>query len=58
MITVVLDDDPTGTQAMANVPIVLDWSDGAVGAARPRRRSVRARADELAAPTPRPRPVR
>ena len=28
MITAVLDDDPTGTQAMADVPIVLDWSDG------------------------------
>ena len=33
MITAVLDDDPTGTQAMADVPIVLDWSDGAVAAA-------------------------
>ena len=32
MITAVLDDDPTGTQAMANVPIVLDWSNGAVAA--------------------------
>ena len=33
MLTVVLDDDPTGTQAMANVPIVLDWSGHAVAAA-------------------------
>jgi uncharacterized protein YgbK (DUF1537 family) len=33
MITAVLDDDPTGTQAMADVPIVLDWSDGEVAAA-------------------------
>jgi len=33
MITAVLDDDPTGTQAMADVPIVLDWADGAVVAA-------------------------
>jgi uncharacterized protein YgbK (DUF1537 family) len=33
MITAVLDDDPTGTQAMADVPIVLDWSDGAVASA-------------------------
>ncbi len=33
MITAVLDDDPTGTQAMADVPIVLDWSDGAVATA-------------------------
>ena len=32
MLTVVLDDDPTGTQAMANVPIVLDWSGDAVAA--------------------------
>jgi uncharacterized protein YgbK (DUF1537 family) len=24
--TVVLDDDPTGAQAMADVPVVLDWS--------------------------------
>jgi uncharacterized protein YgbK (DUF1537 family) len=32
-ITAVLDDDPTGTQAMANVSIVLDWSDGAVAGA-------------------------
>jgi uncharacterized protein YgbK (DUF1537 family) len=32
-ITAVLDDDPTGTQAMADVPIVLDWSDGAVAGA-------------------------
>ena len=27
VITVVLDDDPTGTQATADVPVVLDWSD-------------------------------
>ena len=27
MITVVLDDDPTGTQAMSDVSVVLDWSD-------------------------------
>jgi uncharacterized protein YgbK (DUF1537 family) len=33
MISVVLDDDPTGTQAMADVSIVLDWSDGAIAAA-------------------------
>jgi uncharacterized protein YgbK (DUF1537 family) len=33
MISVVLDDDPTGTQAMSGVSIVLDWSDGAIGAA-------------------------
>ena len=25
MITVVLDDDPTGTQAAADVPVILDW---------------------------------
>ena len=30
MITVVLDDDPTGTQAMSDVSVVLDWSDAAV----------------------------
>jgi uncharacterized protein YgbK (DUF1537 family) len=30
VITVVLDDDPTGTQAMAGVSVVLDWSDAAV----------------------------
>lgn len=27
VITVVLDDDPTGTQAITNVSVVLDWSD-------------------------------
>ena len=27
MITVVLDDDPTGTQAAAGISVVLDWSD-------------------------------
>jgi hypothetical protein len=27
VITVVLDDDPTGTQAMADVSVVLDWSE-------------------------------
>jgi uncharacterized protein YgbK (DUF1537 family) len=27
LITVVLDDDPTGTQAVADVPVVLDWDD-------------------------------
>ncbi len=37
MISVVLDDDPTGTQAMSGVSIVLDWSDGAIAAASPRR---------------------
>ena len=30
MITVVLDDDPTGTQAMSDVSVVLDWSDASV----------------------------
>ena len=30
MITVVLDDDPTGTQAVSDVTVVLDWSDPAV----------------------------
>jgi uncharacterized protein YgbK (DUF1537 family) len=30
VITVVLDDDPTGTQAMSDVSVVLDWSDAAV----------------------------
>ena len=30
MITVVLDDDPTGTQATADVSVVLDWSDAEV----------------------------
>ena len=30
MITVVLDDDPTGTQAMSDVSVVLDWSDAGV----------------------------
>ena len=30
MITVVLDDDPTGAQAMRDVTVVLDWSDPAV----------------------------
>jgi uncharacterized protein YgbK (DUF1537 family) len=30
VITVVLDDDPTGTQAMADVSVVLDWSDADV----------------------------
>lgn len=33
MITVVLDDDPTGTQAMADVSVVLDWSDPGVWSA-------------------------
>jgi len=28
--TVVLDDDPTGTQAMADVSVVLDWSGRAI----------------------------
>jgi uncharacterized protein YgbK (DUF1537 family) len=27
VITVVLDDDPTGTQAMSNVSVILDWLD-------------------------------
>ena len=27
MITVVIDDDPTGTQAMSDVPVILDWGD-------------------------------
>jgi uncharacterized protein YgbK (DUF1537 family) len=30
---VVLDDDPTGTQAVANVPVLLDWSPELVAAA-------------------------
>ena len=30
MITVVLDDDPTGTQAVSDVTVVLDWSDPGV----------------------------
>ena len=30
VITVVLDDDPTGTQAMSDVSVVLDWSDAEV----------------------------
>ncbi len=30
MITVVLDDDPTGTQAVSDVLVVLDWSDPGV----------------------------
>jgi len=30
VITVVLDDDPTGTQAMSDLTVVLDWSDPAV----------------------------
>ena len=30
MITVVLDDDPTGTQAVSDVSVVLDWSDPGV----------------------------
>ncbi len=29
MITVVLDDDPTGTQAVSGVAVVLDWDDDA-----------------------------
>ncbi len=33
MITVVLDDDPTGTQAVSDVSVVLDWSDPAVWSA-------------------------
>ena len=33
MITVVLDDDPTGTQEMNDVSVVLDWSDPAVWSA-------------------------
>ena len=28
--TVVLDDDPTGTQSVSDVPVILDWSDPAV----------------------------
>jgi hypothetical protein len=32
VITVVLDDDPTGTQAMSDVSVVLDWSDREVWA--------------------------
>jgi len=27
MTTIALDDDPTGAQAVANVPVVLDWDD-------------------------------
>ncbi len=30
MITVVLDDDPTGTQAMSDVSVILDWGESAV----------------------------
>jgi len=30
VITVVLDDDPTGTQAVTDVAVVLDWSDPGV----------------------------
>ena len=30
VITVVLDDDPTGTQAVSDVLVVLDWSDPGV----------------------------
>jgi uncharacterized protein YgbK (DUF1537 family) len=30
VITVVLDDDPTGTQAVSDVTVVLDWADPAV----------------------------
>ncbi|MDX6569962.1 MAG: hypothetical protein QOH15_2540, partial [Gaiellales bacterium] len=30
MITVVLDDDPTGTQAVSDVTVVLEWDDPAV----------------------------
>jgi uncharacterized protein YgbK (DUF1537 family) len=33
MMTAVLDDDPTGTQAMSGVSIVLDWTEGAIAAA-------------------------
>lgn len=33
MITVVLDDDPTGTQAVGDVSVVLDWSDPGVWSA-------------------------
>ncbi len=41
MITVVLDDDPTGTQAMSDVSVVLDWIDPAIWeAVRPGDRAV------------------
>jgi uncharacterized protein YgbK (DUF1537 family) len=41
VITVVLDDDPTGTQAVRDVSVVLDWSDPAVwGAVRGDDRAV------------------
>ena len=33
MISVVLDDDPTGTQAVSDVAVVLDWSDPGVWSA-------------------------
>ncbi len=41
MITVVLDDDPTGTQAMNDVSVILDWSEPDVWKAiRPGDRAV------------------
>jgi uncharacterized protein YgbK (DUF1537 family) len=41
VITAVLDDDPTGTQAMADVEVVLDWEDPrAWDAVRPDDRAV------------------
>jgi hypothetical protein len=41
VITVVLDDDPTGTQAMSDVSVVLDWLDpGVWEAVRPDDRAV------------------
>jgi uncharacterized protein YgbK (DUF1537 family) len=41
VITVVLDDDPTGTQAVSDVAVVLDWSDSGVwSAVEPRDRAV------------------
>jgi len=41
VITVVLDDDPTGTQAVSDVAVVLDWSDpGVWSAVKPGDRAV------------------
>lgn len=41
MITVIIDDDPTGTQAMSDVPVILDWEDDAAWATvRPGDRAV------------------
>jgi Sugar-binding N-terminal domain/Nucleotide-binding C-terminal domain len=41
VITAVLDDDPTGTQAVRDVSVILDWSDAGVwNAVRPGDRAV------------------